>query len=642
MHPTSLDVAYMSRLIEKAAGYEFDGFEICGPCHGLDSGMDGVIDYQPYPRANKKIDLGKVDAARDKLKTIVDLAHSIGKPVIYWHREVIVPPDILIDEPNLLDENGEFDLLGDCFEKLILYKINAFFDAVPEIDGLVLTLTEADYSVIHNSNTASYPPQKVVEKIVRIFASEVQRRQKTFVLRSFGSIAQDYEDIIAGAAMAAKDYSFEIETKITPYDFVPFLPENPFLSKVDNCSLSAECDSIGEFLGAGFLPAANVENIVRYVREGKAAGVDYFAVRLDRVGNSIFDTHEINLFAYHQAIGNNLSTDEIWREWAKLRWPDCQSEMIKLGKNSYDFITRTNYIDGNVIFHKFPPDENIAWLKLGGIFALFSNGKPLKELSGIWSIMADRNTPGRAALLAEKVAAICIAEDSLKLLNSIKDRLPPREFEMAFRLWNNAVFVAKALHLFCQAACGYFDAMEVRASNINDLIEDSRNAFDKLAENAPCEALNIYIRPLLGMMLSLKDDFLMEAAERQRLADAYDLLVCGSLTDEWRTGRYQHGSKALVHNQRLGREIGNRVFPNGFISTFLVPPADAASLTLRIEAAANISSHFNLTVNGKKIVAELDEKGNYSLPLDKADQVKLVLEKSGDKYPVIHTIGIFP
>ena len=480
MHPTALDTEYMSRVVKEASRYKFDSFEICGPCHGLDSGLDGVLDYSPYPNAAGQIDTCAVGEAREKLNSIIQMAHSIDKPVLYWHREVIVPPRILEDAPQLLDENGEFDLLGDSFAELMHYKIDAFFAAVPEMDGLVLTLTEADYSVIHNSNTEKYPPKKVVEKIVRLFASEMQKRQKRFVLRSFGSIAQDYQDILDGAKMVAKDYQFEIETKITPYDFVPFLPENPFLYKLDNCTLSAECDSIGEFLGAGFLPAANVDNIVRYVKNGKTAEVERFAVRLDRVGNNIFDTHEVNLFAYHRSIESDLTPDEIWKEWAALRWPDCPEEMTQMGRDSYTFISKTNYIDKNVIFHKFPPDEDISWLKLGGIFALFSNNKSLSGLSGIWSIMADNTTPGRDAVLQEKLEAISIAERNLNLLEEIKPRLAEREFKMAYRLWNNGLFAAKALHLFCQAVCDYFDAMETGKTDIDAIIEKCGEDFDAL------------------------------------------------------------------------------------------------------------------------------------------------------------------
>ena len=130
----------------------------------------------------------------------------------------------------------------------------------------------------------------------------------------------------------------------------------------------------------------------------------------------------------------------------------------------------------------------------------------------------------------------------------------------------------------------------------------------------------------------------MEFAERRRLVDAHDLLVCGSITDEWRTGRYQHGSKAVIYKQRLGRTIGNSVFPNGFISTNLVPPPDSASFTLSIEGAMDIARNFILTVNGQKMTAELNEQGIFALQLKQIQNVELKLEKAGDKYPVVHAI----
>jgi hypothetical protein len=641
MHPTALDVEYMSRVIKEAENYEFDSFEICGPCHHSDSGLDGMLDYGRYQIASANIDAEQVIENRKKLNTIVDLAHSINKEVLYWHREVIVPEGLLKDVPDLLDENGEFDLLCESFAQLMRYKIESFFEAVPTMDGLVLTLTEADYSVIHNSAPDKYPATRVVEQIVRIFAEELQKRRKRFVLRSFGSIPQDYQDIIDGAKLAAKDFGFEIETKITPFDFVPFLPENPFLYKIDNCTLSAECDCLGEFLGAGFLPAANVKNIVRYVKEAKNAEVDRFVIRLDRVGNNIFDTYEINLFAYHKAITENLSPEQIWNEWADLRWNGCRKEMIQLWQDSYNFITKTNYIDKNVIFHLFPPNDDISWLKLGGIFALFSNNKSLERLSGIWSIMADSTTPGRDAVLQEKSDAVNIAEESLKKLNSIKDSLTEREFTMAYRLWNNAVFTAKALECFCKAVCGYFEAMEAGADNINALLEQCEADFDALIKHASQEVLNVYLFPLKAMTLALKNEFAMERAERTRQAEAYDLMVCGALTEEWRTGRYQHGSKTVIHNGRLGRQVGNRVFPNGFIDTCLASPSNDKELILRIEGAADVASSFRLTINGESITADFDSSGVFSMCLKKAEKFELKLEKSGAEYPVIHTIALY-
>jgi hypothetical protein len=222
MHPTAIDLAYMERVAEKAIAYGgVDSFEVCGDCHSPYGGINGLSMLDPYPRARAKIDPAEVEKARAQMNAMIAIAHRIGKPLYYWHREIFLPKGLLEDLPSLLDEDGEFDLLGKTYQDYLRFKIEEAFKHAPGLDGIVLTLTEADFSVIHNSNPERYPPPKVVEALVRIFAEEHAKRGKRFILRSFGSIRKDYEDIIAGAVAAAKDHAFEIETKVTEADFVP-------------------------------------------------------------------------------------------------------------------------------------------------------------------------------------------------------------------------------------------------------------------------------------------------------------------------------------------------------------------------------------------------------------------------------------
>ena len=48
-------------------------------------------------------------------------------------------------------------------------------------------------------------------------------------------------------------------------------------------------------------------------------------------------------------------------------------------------------------------------------------------------------------------------------------------------------------------------------------------------------------------------------------------------------------AKTVIHNRRLGREIGNRVFPNGFIETILVVPPNKTATKLLIEGVVNVA-----------------------------------------------------
>ncbi len=240
LHPRKPEPAYLRAVIAAAADYQVDSFELCGEAHLSSGSIDGAICFRDYPAAAARVDRAAADAITRDLGECIELAHASGRPVYYWHREVMVPRAVVESVPGLLDENGEFDLLGTSYHALLRSKVGEFFERVPQLDGLVLTLTESDYSVIHNSNPRRYPPVEVVKAVITTFAEELQHRGKRFILRSFGSIAQDYEDILAGAAAVDGQFDFEIETKITPYDFSPFLPLNPYLRRSGRARLSAE------------------------------------------------------------------------------------------------------------------------------------------------------------------------------------------------------------------------------------------------------------------------------------------------------------------------------------------------------------------------------------------------------------------
>ncbi|MBO7327395.1 MAG: hypothetical protein J6W00_01315 [Lentisphaeria bacterium] len=669
MHPTPLNVDYMKQVVQKAANYRVDSFEICADCHTNLGGMDGLADYAPYPCTFKSIDQKGIAANIVKLREILSLAHSIGKPVYYWHREAMVPDGLLEDLPHLLDENGEFDLLGSAYEELLRYKISASFEAVPELDGLVLTLTEATYSVIHSTNPVKYPPRKVVEHVVRIFADELERRNKRFILRSFGSIAQDYEDIIAGAAEAAKDHAFEIETKITPYDFDPFLPVNPFLRKVPGLTLGAECDCLGEFLGAGILPSENIENIVNYVRSGTAADVDRYTIRLDRIGNRVFDCYEINLYAYGRAIDDDqVTAGEIRREYLAKTVPEKWWKLFtELGLQGLEMVKKINFVDGNVIFHQFPTAKTLKLLKAGFIFALFKEGVPLANGKDVWSILWQNNTPGRAAIMEEKREALRMAERGVELLNSLAPEAG-FEDELNWRKerWQNATVAAGAFYELCNIVCAYFDDMEaldIKGSTLHPAVDRGKAELSRMAgfdlkdEVISKESfinglgqhifrphytvMDTYLKPFYAIFDLLEKEFDMEFAMREKYRkNAFDYIICGSITDEWRIKRCMHAAHVTVNNGELFRFAGNVVFPNGSLEMVLDIPQNGGIMEFYGDITE--TSSFTLAVDGKKVAMNFDGDGFASIPVTGNDgKVKIVLTKaSGAFFPRFRAVKV--
>lgn len=663
MHPTAPDTQYMRKVVEEAdkSPYRVDSFEVCALCHEVRGGLNGLAHFRKYP--SLAIDHEKIGENIALVKELIRIAHDSGRPLYYWHREVTVPSGIVEILPGLLDEKGEFDLLGEAFTELLRYKIAQAFEEVPELDGIVLTLTEADYSAIHNSTPDLYPPAKVVYHVTKVFYEELTKRGKRLILRSFGSIAEDYEDILAGALLASEEnMRFEVETKITPYDFDPFLPENPFLHHTGNLTLGAECDSLGEFLGAGNLPAENVENIVRWVRGAQAKEVDRYTIRLDRVGNNVFDCYGVNLYAYMRAINDeDAAAEDIYRDYALLHYPEnCREQLIALGKQGLEAILKMNYIKGNVIFHQTPPRASFKYFKAGGFFSNFAENVPLKYNSGIWGILSENRTGTRKELLAEKEEALSLAEMGLKKVKELEKQLSVEKFRCLDTFWNNLVCAAQCILAYCRCTAAYFESMQAgdpEAVKLKETIAESEKVFDSFSKEKSAREdffnglehglfvvkkniLDVYPVPLRALCEMLLEEYHAEFAARndERNKGAADLVITGGICDEWRCERKMHACHAVLEDGVVSRIVGNQVFPNGTLEVVMNGETQGPH-TLKISGEGEIS----LTVNkGKKEYFSLvkGKENVISLPAEKEYELVFARGK-GSQFPRISSLALF-
>lgn len=643
MHPVAVEPDYMRRLVAKAAEYgDVDSFEVCGECNQRHGGLNGLLAYEPYPKTAASVDRAAVETYRRKLRETVAVAHAAGKPVYFWHREGFMPETMHEDLPGLLDEDGEYDLLGRPYLDYVRWKVREAFRQVPELDGVVLTLTEADFSVIHNSRPERYPPAKVVETIARIFLEEHRRLGKRMVFRSFGSIRSDYEDLIAGANACADDYAFEIETKITPYDFSPFLPANPFLRKTSRCTIGAECDGLGEYLGCGYLPCAQVEAIRRYVGYGRAADVDRYTIRIDRVGNSIFDSaQEVNLYAYHRFIRDpSLTVGQVMDEWAAERWPKCAAEMKELAAKSFRLVEATQFIDHNVCFHQNPPPPSFKYVKFSGIMGTFRDGMDLHMTEPMWGMMSGQRTPGRAAIRAEKALAERLAAEGLSALESLKGRLDDDEYARQHRAWSIAARAVPAMRAYYDCVCAYFDDMDAddaAATRLKAAIAAAERVilprmkstrvdpseFNLNACRARGEDLDkVYFVTFLWLSRELLNEYRADFAARQRLRarmDVIDFVVPGGIYDDVRVRRVMHSSYQTIEGGVPVRFVGNAAFPNG---TIAVEFRDVPGARVEVDADPAYATDFN--------VVETVEDGVRTV----------TISKKGARYPGIRAIAL--
>jgi hypothetical protein len=673
MHPVKPETGYMREVIAAAGRYRVDSFEICGDVHSSSGGLDGAIRFRDYPEVAGVLERAQVDDTIRTLREVVSLAHQSGRPVYYWHREVMVPRAIVERISGLIDEKGEFDLLGDAYQKLVRSKIAEFFTNVTGMDGLVLTLTESDFSVIHNSDPLRYPPREVVRKLVATFAKELHRRGKRFILRSFGSIAQDYEDILAGAELVRAATPFEIETKITPYDFSPFLRFNPYLKRSAGCTLSAEYDSIGEFLGAGFLPAADPARVIDSVAHARERGVDRHVIRIDRIGHPTFTSPQaVNLLAFDRAILDpEVTVERVWQEWASSHWPNCAVEMTAVMKRGIEMAKKTQFIDGHVIFHAFPIQPDLKWIQACGILSVFTPSKSLHVHPHMWGILPDRITPSRASLLREKDEAVEFADQGWADVTRLRDRLSSVEFDIAERGWRNATVASRAVRAWCRCVCAYFEDMEAGAAGHARLDRAVTAAFPELrayssetpgalavatsmatsgvheyGDIGPVED-NVdaaYVRPIFRHLALLAKHYEAEFCERTRWRQRpgiFDFVVCGGFIDDLRVDRSMHASHARLVNGRPARFAGNRVFPNGYMDFSLALPEARARLV--ILGDPEVERRFRLTIGGQTREAEFSSAGEYECEISTTGGPKSIdfrIQKLASEYPAIFGAGV--
>lgn len=658
-HPVQPDIPYLERVLAEAERFDVHSLEICGECHHpVIGGMHGAVEFKAWPAVRAVRDLEAVQVQRDLLNRITGLCHQHGKRVYFWHREIMLPAGMLAAEPGLLDEHGEFDLLGDAYARFVTGSLVEFLEAVPDMDGLVLTLTEADYSVLHNSRPERYPPSAVVAHLLRLFAAQLAPRGKRLILRSFGCIAQDYVDILA--AVDGNIQGLEIETKITPFDFHPFLPVNPWLYAKPGVGLAAEYDALGEFLGAGRLPAANTANIIRYVHEARLRGTTRHVIRLDRMHVSVFDSScRVNLDAFQAALSDSaLTPDGFWSNWLPAEPSACDpgacEELKSIMKAGLEVVTMTLYIRGNLIFHTFPLSADPKWLKAGGIPALFAEGASLYEHRNIWSILSGGTAPGRIALLNEKQLAVDLASAMLRRVELLRGRLPDAVFEVHLEAWRHLHDLAKGVTALCHAMYAARDEDGTTGGGGLPIAGVASIGTVPLAGVCPGGSYEtLMLTPLKALVDAVRREAVAEhslrQACRQRFPGALDTILPGGIRDDGRCCRSaMHASHAWLHESGVPvRQIGNPVFPNGWVEMELKAGEGTAPSALHIMGIP-ASDGIRLSATGSDQVVVLcfgqDGWAHGRLPATWVDtltlrgRLRLHLAKAARSYPLLAAV----
>ncbi len=636
----------METYIREAANYRVGSFELCG----LEKlGLDRYLLYEDYPSVMGLRDKEVVESAREEMRAITRMAHDSGRTITFWHREVHLPGGMTDALPGLLDDNREVDFNGDAYWDFLRYKIGEFFRAIPGMDGIVLTLTESDYSVVHNSDTHRYPPVQVAARLIETFAETLGCLGKSLTFRTFGSIDEDYQILSSAADRALENHEFEVETKITPYDWSLVLPANRYVGKRERGTAAAEYDVVGEFFGLGEIPCLFPDRLLEHVRHARTAGCGRLSARLDRLGRSVLGSvNEMNLYAFTRGADDpECSAEEIWRTYAKDRWGDASEDLIRIMKGSEEMIKKSYYIDG----HMFSQNPIPRWqmIMLGGAFSLFKESIPLDFTDGLWSMLSERTSPTRAEILREKEEGVHIAEQGYEGVRTIKDTIPAGEREMLLEAWRKACYITSMYLNTARVLVAYFEEMEERIRvpvNLHSRLEESSSYAARAKGAFPDGLVHEFAGAVAGNAAHFREHYDAEYAARmdwEREERIMDYVVCGGMTYEWRVRRYMHASHPVMVDGRPARVVGNKVFPNGFLEYEMkvetMKPIEVLVLFHgsggALRAIINGCPH---TMHPE--VADRFNRTGVVVASTPHSTITVRIEKEGSTYPVLGGIGI--
>ena len=648
-HPVPPDVNYMEEVIKKADIYGVESFEMAGHSNGPTGDLEGVLLYEDYPEAMAYCDKEQVLDTRKKLNRIVELSHNSGRKFIYWHREVRISKGIVESVPEILDEKGEIDFNSEVYWQFVRNKIRGFFKAVPGIDGLVLTLTESDYSVIHNSDPDRYPPVEIAARLIRTFSEELEALGKSLTFRTFGSIDEDYRVLSAAAKLALKDCAFEIETKVTPYDWSLFLPDNPYLKHTENASLAAEFDLLGEYFGLGELPCLYTDLLVKEVRYARKRGATRFPGRIDRWNRKVIESvNEMNLFTFSQALKNpKVTSDEIWQDWAEQEWGEAGADLIPIMKTSVDLIRKSFYIDGHMFSQNYR--YSVSMMMLGGIFSIFEPGVSLESNVNLWSMFYEKTSPGNEAIVKEKEEAVAIADQGFKSVSAMAERIPEQQRDKIITAWHKATFTTRIQLASARIIIAYFEDMKSNAGQplrMEQAIKESLVVAGSAKKTFPSGIVTDMANTMYKNAEVFREIYAAEFAARsewQEEKNLVDYLVCGGFLDEWRVKRYMHGSGFELLDNRPVRWAGNNVFPNGFLEYTLYAKSDKVNeLLIRLHGSGG---SVKVIINDEDMVVEPSVPDGFCtiiIPVtpDHNGKLRVRMEKAGATPPKIGGLGV--
>lgn len=657
-HPVEADKEYLLYTVDYAAKNGFDHIQYGGPMHNLVKGnIDGMTMYRKYSEFNSKKDYDYVKLSMDALSCAAAKAKENGIKMYAWHHELYLPNGFKEAYPEVLNSYGDIEVSHPLVQDFIENKIADFFDAYPDIDGIVLTLHETQVPLLKLKNQKLGKVERV-KHITKILYDSCKAHGKDMIVRNFASTEEDYEMM----TKAYEEISPELVVmdKWTQFDWSLTMPSNPFYAKIKKNPLFVEGDIFGEYFGKGRLPFMLKEHLkakFEYCSSFKPLG---YAVRIDRNGMAPFsDVNEVNLHILSAYLNGKDPVASINR-FFETKYPHASKEVMEIMDKTEDVLIKSIYIKG-YLFSELSVFPTLNHCINHYYFEMMKESCCIE--SNEWYIPANWQKPSADEMLREKEEAVIEAEALLKKLEILESKIEKDEYQKLWTKFANLKYVAKMWQLLFEVHMNYARYFETKDSFYERKLLETVERMLTLNEAGKKELGSEYYciirnRSTADMPSSFASDILksfrLEKAAMQKLEaeQLTDYVICGGPCEGHTLQKEVNFSDTLITEDVLCRIPGNRhgmnwsaINAHGWFSYEITVKPNADNI-IKVEAG-NGDGMINMQVSigeecmeiseettGKKEIAvHYHEKSGY-------DKVRIRFDKISGHTPLIYTIKV--
>lgn len=379
------------------------------------------------------------------------LAKAQGLSVSVWAHEL--EADVVAGGPVRLDE----ELAARLAEKYA-----RLFDAIPDLDGVVLTLAETHTRVMGEGVSSDLTPAERVAWLVRAVAAGCGARELT--VRTFAHTRPEIEAIVDGLRLLAQNPppGLRVMSKDTPHDFHFFYPHNPALGAVGGLPQTVEVDLGCEYWGSGALLCAMPDYLAWRMRHALGRGCTGAAARISRGDRHAHGTpNECNIYVFDRLSGDvDADPRALLREWLAASYGEESADaLLPVFLRSFEACALTFYALGEWMNdHSQLPSYSYAYALLPTHSRWRFTGDPIDRVR--WEALLHPSLATVEEVRAQKHRAEELCRQSLLEVKALAEAMPGGAYRDLVRRLEEAADTARAF--------GVADALIVAARLVRE------------------------------------------------------------------------------------------------------------------------------------------------------------------------------